>query len=170
MKKIKKLGNIKHRESEKNKFSILNIKETTTLENYVNKLKEISSSIENSMSKFKNILEIPIYKVGKLEEGLNLFFINPENAFKYVESNNVNLYKVVLKEDVECIPLTNIIYYNNTNQTLPLGMNVTDGILIDTQKVKLEVDKKNENYIIKTKDSEAKPNAIKINILEYKIC
>ena len=80
-------------------------------------------------------MEIPIYKTGTLEDRLNIFYISPETALKNSSSGETNLYKLILKENVHCIPFANIIYYNNMNQTLPLGMNVSDGILIDKEKL-----------------------------------
>ncbi len=168
--KIKTLGNIKHRENEKNKFAILKIKETTNLEEYKNILKNIAESISKSISKFKNTIEIPIYKVGEIEDGFNVFYINPENALKQAKEKETKLYKIKLKENTNCLAFTNIMYYNNTNQTLPLGMHVTDGILIDTRNLKLELIKKNQNYIITPKIDEPKPETLKINIFEYEIC
>lgn len=168
--KIKTLGNIKHRENEKNKFSILNIKGDTTKAEYIETLKNISKNIKKSMTKFKNLVEMPIYKVGTIDAGFNIFYINPENVLKNVQEKEINLYKIILKENVNCIPLTNIMYYNNTTQTLPLGMHVTDGILIDTEKIKLELKEQTQNYIIKAEENEPKPKPIKVNIYEYEIC
>lgn len=167
---IKTLGNIKHRENEKNKFAILELREDTTIEEYTNKLQHISNEIQSIMRLFKNSIEIPIYKVGDIEEGFNIFYINPENALKHANGKEIYFYKIILKENTNCIPLTNIMYYNNTNQTLPLGMNIEDGILIDTKILNLELKDKENNYIIKALDDESKPQTLKINIQEYKIC
>lgn len=148
--KIKTLGNVKHRENEKNIFAILSINEKTTVDEYSEKLKKHYQHIEKGMEKFKNTIEMPIYKAGRLKEGLNIFYINPENALKNTESSDTELHKITLKENINCIPLTNIMYYNNTNQTLPLGMNVEDAILINTKKIKLECTSTSPNYIIST--------------------
>ena len=74
---VKTLGNIKHRENAKNKFSILNLKGKTTLKEYTNKIRNIADDIQASIKKFKSDIEIPIYKVGNIEDGLNVFYINP---------------------------------------------------------------------------------------------
>ena len=140
------------------------------IQEYKNKLNEIKASIEESIDKFKNTLEIPIYKVGNMEDGLNVFYINPENALKHAQDKETTLYKLVLKEGVNCLAFTNIMYYNNTNQTLPLGMHVTDGILINTKKLELKQKEKMQNYIITAKHNSHKPDTLKINILEYEIC
>lgn len=167
---IKTLGNINHRENEKNKFAILNIKDNTTIEEYSEILKHIYQNINECMDKFNNPLEIPIYKTGELTEGLNVFYINPENALKQASTKETNLYKIVLKENSKCLAFTNIMYYNNTNQTLPLGMHVTDGILINTKNLELKLKGKNQNYLIKANEDMPKPETLKLNIYEYEIC
>ena len=167
---VKTLGNIKHRENAKNKFSILNLKGKTTLKEYTNKIRNIADDIQASIKKFKSDIEIPIYKVGNIEDGLNVFYINPESALKDAKSKEVNLYKIMLKENTNCIALTNIMYYNNNNQTLPLGMHISDGILINTEKLNLKLKNKDENYIIKTIEASPKIETLKINIFEYEIC
>lgn len=60
---VKTLGNIKHRENEKNLFTTLNINADTTLKEYTNTLKQILKNIEHSIEKYKNPIEMPIYKV-----------------------------------------------------------------------------------------------------------
>ena len=167
---IQTLGNIKHRENKKNMFAILNLKENETIREYTDKIKEISISVQESIKKFKNFIEIPVYKVGELEDGLNVFYINPENALKHVQEKESTLHKIILKENTNCVAFTNIMYYNNTNQTLPLGMNVTDGILVNTKNMKLKVKEKNQNYIITANIDAPKPEILKLNIFEYEIC
>ena len=49
-------------------------------------------------------------------------------------------------------------------------MNVSDGILIDTNKLDLKLKGKKQNYIINIKQDLPKPEALKINIFEYEIC
>lgn len=62
------------------------------------------------------------------------------------------------------------MYYNNENNTLPLGMNITDGILIDTRNIKTKLIDKQKNYIIKPILDQSKPEVLKVNIFEYEIC
>ena len=51
--------------------------------------------------------------------------------------------KIKLNKGTNFIGFSNIIYYNNKNMTLPVGMNVSDKILIDLRNLNLEeVDKK----------------------------
>ena len=167
---IKTLGNVRHRENEKNKFAVLCINENTSLDEYRERLKNAYTSINESIKKVKNIIEIPVYKAGELEDGLNVFYINPENALKNISAKEIKLNKLILKEDINCLAFTNIVYYNNTNQTLPFGMNITDGILLNTKSLEIANVKKDSNYIIKAVQDQEKPNSLKINTYEYEIC
>ena len=167
---IKTLGNIRHRENEKNKYAVLGLNDNTSMLEYSLKIKQAYESIKTSTIKVKNIIDIPIYKTGELEDGLNIFYINPDNALKHATEKETKLHKIILKENTNCLACTNIIYYNNSNGTLPLGMNVTDGIIIDTNMLELNLKEKSNNYIIKVEEDKPKPDALKINIFEYEIC
>lgn len=167
-KNIKTLGNIRHRETKKNISNILNIKHNTTTEEYKDILKNVAENIGKCLEKGQSIIEMPVYKVGVLEDGFNVFYINPENALKNVTDKETNIYKLQLKEKTNCLAFTNIMYYNNTNQTLPLGMNVTDGILIDTRKTNIQTEKKGQKYRI-TLNDKSKPIPLKLDIYECHI-
>lgn len=105
-----------------------------------------------------------------MENGFNIFYANPESALKNAKKKETNLYKIILKENVNCLPLTNIMYYNNENNTLPLGMNIIEGILIDTRCIKTKLIDQQKNYIITPVFDESKPELLKINIFEHEIC
>ena len=57
------------------------------------------------------------------------------------DAKKINLYNIKLNKNTKAIALTNIAYYDNTNRTLPLGMNISDKILVDLSKFKLELKK-----------------------------
>ena len=165
--KIKTLGNIRHRENEKNKFPILLLKESTTLEEYKQILQDAIKVIESSIEKFKISIDIPVYMVGDLKNKLNVFYINPEEALQHSNKAKENLYKLNLSEGTNCIPLTNIIYYNNENKTLPLGMMISTGILLNTDNLKLKKEEKDTNYKIEFHEDGAK--ATELNIYKYDV-
>jgi len=165
--KIKTLGNIRHRENEKNKFAILQLKESTKVEEYTQILKEVIRIIKKSMEKFSLSIDLPVYMVGNLENQFNIFYINPEEAIKQSTKQKENLYKINLTEGTKCLPLTNSMYYNNENQTLPLGMNVTTGILLDMEKLKLTLKEEEQNFKIDLKLDTTE--SLELNISEYEV-
>ncbi len=163
-KQIKTLGNEKHREVERNKFSILRISQDTTLDEYIDKMKNIVENIKGVLEKINFNMELPVYKASEtIEKGLSIFHINAENVIKDTQSNEFNLYKLNLKENTKCIGLTNIIYYDNYNKTLPLGMNLSDGILVNLE---LQFTKLDSEYIITDDRMQGSVKFIKLNIFE----
>lgn len=134
--KISILANKKHREVKKDKFKILDIFKNTELEEYKEKLIEQYKILEKTIQKNKALTDIDVYMTS--DEKLNTntienFHINPINAILDVEKSNdkINLYKLSIKEGMNIIYYTNVMYYDNLNNTLPLGMNISDKVLID---------------------------------------
>lgn len=143
--KISVLANKRHRESEKNKYKILDISDNITLEEYEDKIKKKANIIEKCLDKTKAITDIDIYFCSNDKLDLNnikMFYINPYEAIKANEdAKKLNLYKVRVKEGMSIIYNTNIIYYDNFNNTLPVGMNVNDTVTFDMKKYKIDLKK-----------------------------
>ncbi len=143
--KINTLGNTKHREIKKNKFRILDITKNTKNEQYINRLKEIISSLDKSINRAFFGMKIKAFYASTEPlntKDYNLLYINPKDALdKLKDFEKINLYNIKLNKKTKGIALTNIIYYDNTNRTLPLGMNVSDKILVDMSKLNLELKK-----------------------------
>lgn len=135
---VKTLANKKHREVKKELFKILDISQSTTIEEYTETIKNIIKDIKNAINKIKIEIQIPVYRETKELKKFDIFNINPEDAiarFKNSEEKETNLYKINLKEEDKLVALTNIIYYFNSNKTLPLGMDVEEGLLLEMGKV-----------------------------------
>ncbi len=65
-----------------------------------------------------------------------------------IEVNKLYLYKIKLPKETNFIAFTNIIFYDNKNMTLPLGMNLSEKILVDLSNIDLdEINKKKINKI-----------------------
>lgn len=111
----------------KDKYRILDISDNTTVEDYCEKLKQEINVIEQAIQKNKVLTDMNIYVC--LNEKINLnniemFYINPYDAIKEEKSDKISLYKLKIKEGMNIIYNTNIVYYNNFNNTLPIGMDV----------------------------------------------
>jgi len=154
--KISILSNKRHRESEKDKYTILDISDNTTLEDYVERLKKEIETIEKLLEKTKAITDMDIYL--SLNEKLNInniekFYINPCDAIIQEKTDKISLYKIKVKEGMNIVYNTNIIYYNNFNNTLPVGMNVENTVTFDMSKYKIDLKKQKIFRINGTEDN-----------------
>lgn len=170
--KINTLGNTKHREIEKNKFRILDITKNTTNEQYISRLKEITEALDTALDKSEFGFKLKVFYASVLpiaNKGYNIFHINPKIALEDVKDyEKINLYNIKLNEKTKGIALTNIAYYDNNNKTLPLGIDVSDKIVLDMSKVKLEL-KKQKLFRINQEIDEMKVRTKIICVYEYEL-
>lgn len=174
--KIKTLANKRHREAERKIFSILDINKNTTPEEYEESIKEIIKNLNTAYEKIKTNVDIPVYKLDekkitsnkfnrcniKASEAVNNSILSDKNVF--------NLYKINLKESTPILAYTNIAYFENSNKTLPLGMNVSKEILLNNDLMNLEFKSKQTENIVVYENSEDELSEITIktiNIEEY---
>ena len=154
--KISILSNKKHRESEKDKYTILDISDNTTVEDYKEKLEKEITIIEKSLEKTKAIIDMDIYLCSNEKLNLNnieMFYINPFDAISTENTDKISLYKIKVKEGMNIVYNTNIIHYNNFNNTLPDGMNVQNTVTFDMRKYKLDLKKQKIFRINDTEDN-----------------
>lgn len=170
--KINILNNKKHREIKKNKFKILDITKSLTKEEYQESLNRILENLSKSYRKIKLDTDISIYFAS--DGGINtkeygVFNINPENALKKCSnSDKINLYRINLKEDMPIIAFSNIIFYDNQNRTLPLGMDITDEVLIDMDVFNIEL-KRQKLFRINQSIDKINVNTKIICVYEYDV-
>lgn len=147
---VKYLNNKSHRENEKDKFQILNINKKIDIFDFTEKLQLITSSLNEAMHKIKFDYDMPIYKVASINEKLhktdfNVLNINAEREIESYDNKfetAVKLFKLNFKEGYPAVFLTNATYYDNTNNTLPNGMDVTSKVIIDADMFEYELVKK----------------------------
>ena len=175
--KLKMLANQKHREVEKDIFRILNINKNTTVEEYTEVIKEVIKKLNSAFEKIEIPISIPVYGVCRneiTEQTFNEFYIRGTDAInldtKKIEE--INLCKVNITESTPVIAFTNIAYYENTNKTLPLGMNVKESILLNNKIIKAELKSENKINMLyyKEPENELSDTIVKeIKIKEYGI-
>lgn len=140
--KIKYIGSKSHRENEKSKFRILNINKKIDVFDFTEKLLSIISYIDGAVPKMSSKYELPLYKVVPITDNIHendftIFDMNVESELKnYIDSGEgaVNLIKLNFKEDMPLLYYSNIIFYDNTNKTLPEGMDLSSNVLVDCKK------------------------------------
>ena len=147
---VKYLNNKSHRENEKDKFQILNINKKIDIFDFTEKLQLITSSLNEAMHKIKFDYDMPIYKVASINEKLhktdfNVLNINAEREIESYDNKfetAVKFFKLNFKEGYPAVFLTNATYYDNANNTLPNGMDVTSKVIIDADMFEYELVKK----------------------------
>lgn len=170
--KIQVLAGKKHRENKKDKLKVLEITKNTTLEEYKDKILEILKNLYESFEKSGSLVSIPVYYASqqKLEElPMQVFSINPEEAIEDKrQEKTINLYRLNIKEKMPIIYFTNIVYYDNHNKTLPLGMNVTSKCLIRLNDYEL-IQKQKREFRIANLIDEFNIEITNIHVYEYDI-
>ena len=177
--KVRRINNKKHRELPKDKFDILEINKNTRTIGHKLSLQVIMLNLLKALEKGIIPESLPVYKAinkGELENNqINVFNINPENEIKEAISNNgnkINLYKINLKEGTKGIGFTNIIFYDNQNKTLPVGMDLSTKMIVDTSTLHLNLlNKKLFNIIdFENEDDDFSEFTIKdVNVFEYEV-
>ncbi len=170
--KINVIKNKKHRENKKEEYKLLKInKETDTIE-FVSLLHGIINSLDKIYEKNNLGIKLKVYQVSEKSlntEGYGIFNINPENALNKIKDEPIiNLYSIQLKPETPAIGLSNIIYYDNFNKTLPTGMDISDEILIDISKLDLEL-KRQRLFRINIETNEQDVKTKTICAYEYEI-
>lgn len=170
--KISILANKKHRESPKDKFKILDISKDLSLEEYMSEISNQYKTIEKAILKSNTIVDMSAYLIS--EEKLNnnelkVFHINPNLAIEEASyEEKIHIHKIDLKEGMNTVYYTNIIYYDNNNNTLPLGMNITDKILVDLSKFELRI-KKQKIFRINQDINEIENKVKIVCVYEYEL-
>lgn len=176
--KVKTLANKRHRELPKDKYKILDISKNTRQLGYKLTLENIINNVQTALEKIKITEDVPIYIAitdGKLDKDkINIFNLNPEQEIKQIankEGNKINLYKINLVRNSNAIAYTNIIFYDNQNRTLPVGMDLSSQILFDVSKVRLDLDDKKIFRLVTTLEDDAFAKIVvkTVNVFEYSI-
>ena len=160
--KERTIGSRTHREQPRDRIEILEIQKGTRGIELKRHLENILKDVKKALEKNELKEDMYVYKSSpeKLEfntiESVSLNAEAELNQFlkKNKKSDKVYLYKIKLPKGTNYIALTNIIYYDNKNMTLPLGMNLSTNILIDLSKLDIEEKKSRELNKLQFEDDE----------------
>lgn len=169
--KQKEINNTKHREIEKDKYKILNINMDTDIKNYTENLESYFILVREALNKIQSPYDMPIFYMNNKKniEGINIFNINPREALeKELDSKKTKLIlcRVNIKENTPAVFYTNIMFYDNFNKTLPVGMNISSEVLVDVDKLNLKLVKE-ETFYINHKENEFDFSTKEIKVYEY---
>ena len=171
--KIKILNNNKHREIEKDEYKILDIHLDTQTEQYKENIINYKNILENCYNKMTSPIDMPIYKLSNKTIEDEKWLIMNINAKDEIENNKEEaetliLNRINIKENMPFIFYSNIMFFDNLNQTLPLGMDITQKVLVNLQEYEYKlVSRKdfNMNYLKDEYNNVIK----KIEVYEYEI-
>lgn len=171
--KIKTLHNEKHREIQKDKFEVLGINLKTTIEQFIDNLKKMREILQEAYLKIESPYELNLYQTSEEilpADNFQIFELNPQIAIEKMdkESTNCYLYQIHIPEKAKAIFYSNIMFYDNKNKTLPLGMDVEQEVLLNLDCINIELIKK-DTFWINEKKSPLESKVKQISVYEYDI-
>lgn len=148
----KTIGNKVHRETKRDLYDILEIKKGTKGLELKRNLDYVLKNIKSALEKIKTDSPICVYMASSEEikwDRMQIFSVDATNELnKYIENSNDNdkifFYKIKIPAETKLIAFSNIIFYNNRNMTLPIGMNLSTNVLSDFNMLNIEVKNKRE--------------------------
>ncbi|MBR3325451.1 MAG: hypothetical protein IKG14_05350 [Clostridia bacterium] len=124
--KIKFINNKIFRENKKNLYQILRFNEYTSLDDFKERMRTISSLVNEAYQKLTAKYNMTIY-YGKRNKGYIIGDIDP---YKVLQDKEVKkIYKMNTSSETHIIYLSNTMFYDNNNKTLPLGMDESTEII-----------------------------------------
>ena len=150
--KIKEINNTKHREIEKDKYKVLNVNLDTDIKVYTQNIESYMTLIKEALNKIQTPYDMSVYGITtkKSISGINVYNINPLDALQNEllgKKSRIFMSKVNIKEGDSAVFYSNIMFYDNFNKTLPVGMNLSSEVLIDVDKINLRFVKEDSFYI-----------------------
>ncbi len=124
---VKVLNNKKHRENKKDIYKVLKYNPTTTIDFFKDQMREMGRLVNEAYQKITSIYDMPIYYTNK-NKGYIIGNLNPYDLLKDLDVDKI--YKMNANNETHLIYMSNIIFYDNTNQTLPLGMNESTEVIL----------------------------------------
>lgn len=169
--KIKVLNNKKHREIEREKYEVLNIDLNTNIEEYHKTIENYLVLLKEIYGKIVSIYDMPVYAKGLKqgdEKGFVICNMNPKEVINNIEGTEGKLFRFNIKEEMPIIYYSNIMFFDNKNQTLPIGMDISNEVLLNVGKFELKLISRKDfriNKIINELENEIKM----VHLYEYSL-
>ena len=159
-----------HRENQRELYSSLKFNKKTTIEEYREKIEECIKYLNEAYNKLTAIAEIPVYyymdssmESNTDQERYVIGHLDPLKIIKKTSSENPKIGMLDMNSEKHLIYLTNIIFYDNFNKTLPPGMDEETEVII---KVKPNKDIKPKNIYIIIEKNDFDVNVLKIDLIK----
>ena len=149
---VKKIKSKEHRENERNEISILKINEKTTLDEFKDRIKKYQKALDLADKKIYSLGEMQVY-IRKEDENNEYILgdINPENL---IDNSNIDtsLVKIEMNNKTNILYYTNIVFYENINKTLPIGMDLCSKVVIKSNILKEKKKTFDTIYLLEKQD------------------
>lgn len=166
--KVQNINNKKHREIEKDKFKILNINSDTDIIGFMDTLKGYTNFINEAFNKIKLNRDISVYKFSEVEpRNLEILNLDSRKELENTQDGAI-LYKLNLKEGMPILFYSNIVFYENFNKTLPVGMNLSTEVLLKLKDMEKEIVSEKE-FNINVIENQFKNTVKNVKVIEYNI-
>lgn len=178
--KLKYIGSRGHRENEKSKFKILNINKKIDVFDFTEKLQTLITYLEGAIPKLTAEYDFSLYKVCQItekvkEQSFDVYNISVENALEEYNDDGegaLNLIKLNYKEGMPLLYYSNIIFYDNNNQTLPMGMDLSSSVFLDCKRLEFKLvrkDKFRTNKYFTESNNLVLPKSKDVFVYEYDV-
>ena len=152
---------------------MLNINLDTDIKAYTQNLESYLNLIKEALNKIQSPYDMSVYALTSKKSlgGMQLFSMNPKDAIENElksKKAKLMLYKLNINEGTPAVFYTNIMFYDNNNKTLPVGMHLSSDVLIDTEKLNIEFVKE-DNFYINYKIDEFDFGTKQIQVFEYEV-
>ena len=154
---------------------VLNPLAIATVKSSVDSLpKEANKDIKKALKKQYLDEDIYVYKASDKKltfNGLQSFSLNEDKEIKECfkklsKKGKVYLYRLKIPKNTNFIGFTNIIFYNNKNMTLPVGMNKSCKILVDINELSIKEKDKKEINVERMENEKNDFSSILLNNIE----
>ena len=153
--KERSIGNKTHREIPRNIYQILDIRKECRGIEFKRTMEQVVKNTIKAIKKNELDEDTYVYKASMFETDFNDIEKLSVDLEKEVEdffnkdrtTSKMYLYKIKLPKGTNYAAFSNIIYYDNKNMTLPIGMNFSTNILVNFKKMRLLSEK--ERYLKK---------------------
>ena len=156
--KVKMLKNKKHRENEKDIFGVLKFNTKTSLEDFKEIIRKNGILLNEAYQKITSQYDMPIF----YKERKRGYVFGELNPYNLVDDTSIEkVYKTNANEQTHLVYMSNIIFYDNINKTLPLGMDKSSKVIFKVGNLK-KAGEKVVNILIEKDDYNAEIRTIKI--------
>ena len=193
--KERSIGSKVHRETPRNIYNILCIKNDITPAEFRRNLVDVTKNLKKALNKNSLDEDMYVYKATNSPislNGLELVSLSEETEMKQCyeknnilaeesnidseeissesKKNEIYLYKIKLNKGINFIAISNIVLYNNKNMTLPVGMEESNSIIVNMDDLNIKEISKEEINIYRIRNEKDDFSDLILNnveIMEY---